>query len=281
MDVAGKTIVVTGATSGIGREVAGRLAAQGARVLIVARDATRAKALAASLPKPATGAHGVFLGDLSRLAEMKRLVAEIAGAEPVVDVLINNAGAIFPTRQVTEDGLERTFALNHLSYFVLTLGLLDRVKAAAAGRIVNTASKVHGIATLDFDDLQTERRYHPYMAYGRSKLGNILFTRALARRLEGTGVTANALHPGFVRTAIGDDDPSFIGRLNKLSKFLAIPLDAGAKTTLHAATSEEGGRLSGAYFVKSRPAKPSAAAQNDAEGERLWTASAQIAAIDA
>ena len=278
-ELAGKTAVVTGATSGIGEVVAKELARRGARVLVVGRDPARTAVILAALPPPASGAHAAHLADLSRLSEMRRLAADIAAAEPAIDLLINNAGGMFPVRRVTDDGWERTFAVNHMAYFVVTLGLLDRLKAAPAGRIVVTASRMHATATLDFDDLQNERKYSTYLAYSRSKLCNILFARALARRLEGTGVTSNALHPGFVATRFGDDDTTPMGVVFRWMKVIAMSPQDGARTTLHAALSEEGGRLNGAYFVKSKPSQPSVAARNDADGERLWELSAGLAGL--
>jgi len=279
--LAGKTAVVTGATSGIGEVVARALARRGARVLVVGRNAGRTRTTLTSLEPPASGSHASYLADLSSLAQMKRLAAEIAAAEPVIDILINNAGGILPDREVTADGLEGTFALNHMSYFVVTLGLLDRVKAAPQGRVISTSSRLHESATLDFSDLQLATKYDAYTAYGRSKLCNILFARALARRLARTAVTSNAVHPGFVATRLGDNDRSVMGKLFSWAKVIALSPQNGALTTLHAATSEEGGRLTGAYFVKSRPVQPSRAAQNDADGERLWAISAELAGIGA
>lgn len=265
-----KTAVVTGATSGIGQVVATELAKRGMRVVVVGRDPGRIDAVLRGLPPPPRGAHAAHQADLMRLSEMRRVAAEIAAAEPRIDLLINNAGALFAERAVTEDGWERTFALNHMAYFVVTMGLLERVKAAPAGRIVVTASRMHGMSTLDFDDLQSERRYSGYQAYGRSKLCNVLFARALARRLEGSGVTCNALHPGFVATRFGDAERGVFSLLNRWAKAFALSPAEGAKTTLHVATSEEGGRLNGAYFDKCKPIEPSAAARRDADGERLW-----------
>jgi NAD(P)-dependent dehydrogenase (short-subunit alcohol dehydrogenase family) len=279
-DQAGKIAVVTGATSGIGAVVANQLAARGARVLVVARDPHRAAATLAALPPPAEGAHRAFLGDLSRLEDMKRVAGEISAAESAVDLLVNNAGAEYATRLLTGDGLEMTFALNHLSYFVTTLGLLDRLKASPQGRVVNTASQMHAFYKLDFDDLQMARSYDGYAAYGRSKLCNILFTRALARRLAGSNVTANALHPGFVGTRFGDDDRTPFGTLVRWAKAaVSIKPEAGASTTLHVSTSEDGGRVSGGYFMKSRLAQPSRAALKDADGERLWATSLSLAGL--
>jgi len=198
----GKTIVITGGTSGIGEVAAAALARMGARIVLVARNKARAEATSARLRKSGPDVvHSVYLGDLTRLAEMKRVAAEIANREPPIDVLINNAGALFGTRRLTEDGLEHTFALNHMSYFVVTDALRERLIGTGAGRIVNTASAAHQGATLDFDDLQSAKSFGAMRAYSCSKLCNILFTRELARRLQGTGVTANCLHPGFVAHA--------------------------------------------------------------------------------
>jgi NAD(P)-dependent dehydrogenase (short-subunit alcohol dehydrogenase family) len=201
----GKVVVMTGATSGIGEVAAVRLATMGARLVLIARDRARGEATLARLRAAAPDVgHVVRYADLSTLAETRRIAAEIAAAEPRIDVLANNAGAIFATRAVTADRLERTFALNHMSYFVLTAGLRDRLIAAAPARIVNTASNAHRQGHLDFDDLQSARRYSAFAVYGTSKLSNILFTRELARRLAGRGVTANSFTPGFVATRFGD-----------------------------------------------------------------------------
>src|SRR5579883_917875 len=208
-----KVVAMTGATSGIGEVAAERLAEAGATILFVARDRARAEATLQRLRAKGAAPHRFYLADLSRLAEMKRVGAEIAADAPRLDVLVNNAGALFSARRVTPDGLEMTFALNHMSYFVLTAALIEKLKASAPARIVSTASAAHQGAQLDFDDLQNEKRYSGLRAYGRSKLCNILFTRELARRLQGTGVTANCLHPGFVATRFGDEVGGALGWL--------------------------------------------------------------------
>jgi NAD(P)-dependent dehydrogenase (short-subunit alcohol dehydrogenase family) len=196
----GKTIVATGATSGIGEVAVLKLAEMGARIVLVARDEVRAQAtmrkLEAKAPKLG---HRVHLADLSSMAETRKVGAAIAASEPRIDVLINNAGALFNRRQLSPDGLEMTFAVNHMAYFVLTEGLRRTLAASAPARIVNTASGAHKGVKLDFDDLQSSRGFSGFQVYGRSKLCNILFTRELARRLP-DGVTANSLHPGFVAT---------------------------------------------------------------------------------
>ena len=211
---------------------------------------------------------------------MKRAGAEIAKAEPRIDILINNAGAFFSARRLTEDGLERTFALNHMAYFVLTCALVDRLKAAAPSRIVSTASDAHRGARLDFTDLQGEKSYDGYKAYGRSKLCNILFTRELARRLAGTGVTANCLHPGFVATRFGDQAGGVMSLVIRAAKLFAISPQKGADTVVHLASSPEAAGSSGGYFYKCLPATPTAEARDDAAAARLWVESVRITGID-
>ncbi len=201
----GKTVVATGATSGIGEAAVLALAAMGARIVFVARDEGRAKSTMLKLQAKAPGLeHRVHLADLSSIAEARGVGAAIVASEPRVDALINNAGAMFTERRVTPEGLELTFALNHMAYFVLTEALRERLDASAPARIVSTASTAHQGASLDFDDLQSAKGYSGFKAYGRSKLANILFTRELARRLAGTRVTANCLHPGVVATRFGE-----------------------------------------------------------------------------
>ncbi len=183
----GKTVVITGGTSGIGEIAAQRLAQMGARMVLIARSKARGRVALARLNERSRGlGHTVHYADLTRISEMKRVAAEIASQEPRIDVLINNAGAVFASRRLTEDGLECTFALNHMAYFVVTDGLREALLASAPARIVNTASAAHQGAMLDFDDLQLAKSFGPMKAYGRSKLCNILFTRKLARRLKGT-----------------------------------------------------------------------------------------------
>jgi NAD(P)-dependent dehydrogenase (short-subunit alcohol dehydrogenase family) len=192
----GKVVVITGATSGIGEVAAQRLADMGARIVLVARDKTRGEAALTRLRSAGkTLAHSIHYGNLSRISEMKRLAVEVAAAEPRIDVLINNAGAIFGSRELTEDNLELTFATNHMAYFVLTLGLRERLLASPPARIVTTASDAHKGRVLDFEDLQSAKGFSALNVYGRSKLCNILFTRELSRRWSGNGVTVNCLHP--------------------------------------------------------------------------------------
>src|SRR5262247_3988023 len=272
---------MTGATSGIGQVAAERLAQMGARLVLVARDRARGEAELARLSACGPGtAHSIHYADLGDLAAMKRVGAEIAAAEPRIDVLVNNAGGLFATRQVTRDGLERTFAVNHMAYFVLTHFLRDRLVAAAPARIVNTASNAHAREKLDFADLQFANGYRFRSAYGRSKLANILFTRELARRLAGTGVTANCLHPGFVTTGLGQRDNRWLGLLVRMAMLLrAEPADKGAETIVYLASSPEVAGVTGEYFYECRPAVTSAEARSDDDARRLWRESEQLAGL--
>lgn len=278
----GKTVVITGGTSGIGEVAAEKLAEMGARIVLVARDKSRGEGILARLRERAPNlAHAVHYADLTRICEMKRVAAEIAEAEPHIDVLVNNAGAIFSTRKVTEDGLETTLALNHMAYFVVTGGLRERLAASAPARVVSTASAAHHGASLDFDDLQLAKSFGAMKAYGRSKLCNILFTRELARRLDGAGVTANCLHPGFVATRIGEESGGLISRLAELAKHFAVSPEKGAETIVYLASSPEVAATTGQYFYKCRPIAPSRAAQDDRTALLLWERSAALAGLNA
>jgi NAD(P)-dependent dehydrogenase (short-subunit alcohol dehydrogenase family) len=275
----GKTVVITGATSGIGQVAAEKLAAMGARMVLVARDKSRGEAELARLRASTPGInHSIHYADLSQLAEVKRVAAEIAAAEPRIDVLINNAGALFGSRQVTSDGLELTFATNHMSYFVLTHGLRERLRASAPARVVDVSSDAHKGQKLNFDDLQSTS-YSGFNAYGRSKLCNILFTRELARRWEGTGVTANSLHPGFVSTRFGDQSGGLLSLGVRAAKIFAISPEKGAETIIYLASSAEVGNATGLYYYKCKPATPTREAQDNTTAQRLWQESEKIAAI--
>jgi NAD(P)-dependent dehydrogenase (short-subunit alcohol dehydrogenase family) len=247
--------------------------------VLVARDRGRAEATLAKLKQVCPGAaHSAHFADLSLLAEMKRVGREIAAAEPRIDVLINNAGSVFLTRQLTPDGLEHTFATNHMAYFVLTHELRDRLVASAPARIVSTASRAHRKQSLDFDDLQLASGYNIWRAYGRSKLANILFTRELARRLAGTGVTANCIHPGFVTTGLGQRRGGLFGAAVRVFFMFAGPPEPGADTIVHVASSPDVAGITGAYFVPvGQQAEPSAAARDDVAARRLWDESERIA----
>ncbi len=278
MSMDGKTIIITGATSGIGEVAAVRLAEKGARIVFTARDPERGEVTIRKLHQANPNAEHVYhLADLSRLSEMKRVGATLA-QEPQIDVLINNAGALFNKRRETEDGLEMTFALNHMAYFVITNLLLPKLKSG--GRIVTVASNAHRGARLDFDDLQTRRGYVGFPVYSKSKLCNILFNRELARRIAGTGVTANCLHPGFVATRFGDDSGGLMRTVLKVAKPIgAISPEEGAQTIIYLASSPQVNNVSGEYFYECKPATPTAEARSDEDAKRLWEISQQIAGL--
>ena len=278
--MSGKTCVITGASGGIGLETAARLGALGARLVLVGHRRDKGEAALADLRRRVPGVTAeMHAADLARPDEVARLADVLRDAAPRIDVLINNAGAIFARRQATPDGLELTFALNHMGYFRLTAQLLTRLVASAPARIVNVASEAHRGARLDFDDLQCAWGYSGWRAYQRSKLANILFTRELARRLRGTGVTANCLHPGFVATGFGDNN-SGIWRIGVAigKRLAATSVARGAETPVYLAASPEVADLSGQYFDKSGAREPDAAALNDATAARLWAESERLAA---
>ncbi len=273
----GKVVVVSGGTSGIGRVAAETLAQRGARIVLIARDKARAEETLAALRARGVAAHhSVHYADLMQMTETRRVGAQIAAAEPRIDVLINNAGAIFAHRRVTAEGLEATFALNHMSYFVLTEALRERLAASAPARIVNTASGAHRSGHLDLNDLQSARSYNPFRVYGTTKLCNILYTRELARRLAGSGITANCLHPGFVATRFGDEAGGLYSWGVRIAKLFALTPEQGAQTIVHLASSPEVAGMSGGYFEKCRPKTPNAEAQDDGKARRLWEESERI-----
>lgn len=278
----GKTCVITGATSGIGLAAAEALARRGAALILVGRDAGRAEAarrrIVARVPAATVA---LRLADLSRLAELRRLAADLLASPGRIDVLVNNAGAIFDRHILTEDGWERTFALNHMSYFVLGNLLLPRLQETGSARIVNVASEAHRGATLDFSDLTGRRGPKGWQAYRRSKLANILFTAEFARRLGAGGVTVNCLHPGFVATRFGEsgNTPATRVLIGLAKRFSAIPPQEGARTVVHLASAPEVASVSGRYFIKSREAQPSPAAQDAAAARRLWAESARLAGL--
>ena len=281
--MAGKAVLITGGSGGIGKATAVGLAALGARVAITGRDLGRAEASAADI-RGATGNPDVeaFGADLSSQVAVRRLAAEVLEAYPRLDVLINNVGGFWNTRQVTTDGLERTFALNYLAPFLLTNLLLDRLKQSAPARVVTVASNAHTTGRIDFDDLQGERSYSGSRAYSQSKLGNVLFTYELARRLAASTVTANALHPGVVNTSFGAEDPGGVQRLFVpfVRPFLKTTVK-GAATSIHLASCPDLGQVSGRYFADSKPKRSSKASYDQAAAARLWQVSAGLVGLNA
>lgn len=274
-----RVCLLTGSTAGIGREAARQLTRRGLTVVCVARDEGKARDLVAELERDG-GRASYLIGDLTRPAEVARVADEFRERHDRLDVLFNNAGALFVERRLTEDGLERTFALNHLSYFVLTVRLLDRLKGSAPARVVSTSSAAHGRGELGYlDDLQGERRWSPsgMRAYGNSKLANIWFTRELGRRLEGTGVTAHCFHPGFVASDFARNNGALATAAMIVSRPFQRSVERGADTGVWLATSEEASGTGGYWFDRRRR-KGSRAARDEAAPTRLWAESERIVA---
>jgi NAD(P)-dependent dehydrogenase (short-subunit alcohol dehydrogenase family) len=283
-DMTGKTVVITGGNTGIGKEAAVRLASLGARVVISSRSEERGSAARQEIAERSGNDDvDVMALDLASFRSIRSFASDVLDRFDRLDVLVNNAGLILRRRTETEDGFEATFGINHLGHFLLTDLLLDRLRANAPARVAVVASDAHKSARrgLDFDDLQGQSRYRWMDAYAKSKLANIYFARELARQLDGTGVTVNALHPGFVRSDFGRDGD--LGGLYGWGiKYLAGPFaispERGARTTIYVASSPEVEGVTGGYFYKCKPTQPSAVAQDDAAAHRLWEASERLVA---
>jgi NAD(P)-dependent dehydrogenase (short-subunit alcohol dehydrogenase family) len=279
--MAGKRVLLTGGTDGIGKEAARQLARMGADLVIVGRDPQKTASAIKEIGAEASGGEvGYLLADLSSQAQVRTLAHEYQERYSRLDVLINNAGTSFLRRQLSEDGIEMTFAVNHLAYFILTNLLLEPIKASAPARIVNTSSSAHYRDILDFDDLNMEKNYWFMRAYSQSKLGNVLFTYALARRLEGCGVTANALHPGFVRTNVARDDNGWLVKLlQPLIFHRGIPVEQGAATTVYLASSPEVEGVSGKFYADCGEKRSSPLSYNQEVQERLWRVSGELTGL--
>jgi retinol dehydrogenase-14 len=280
--MAGRTVLVTGGTGGIGRATALGLATMGAHLAITGRDRGRAEDAARDIRAAGGGQVDVFVADLSSQSEVRRLADEVRQRLSRIDVLVNNAGGYWNTRHVTADGLERTFALNHLAPFLLTSLLLDRVKQSAPARVVVVSSNVQAMGRIDFGDLQGERSYSGARAYNQSKLANVLFTYELARRLHATGVTANALHPGVASTSFGAEDPGGAQRLFTpfLRPFMKTPA-RGAATSVHLASAPGLEQVTGRYFAGSRPRRSSKRSYDETAAARLWHVSTDLVGLTA
>lgn len=274
-DLAGVVAVVTGATRGIGRPVAERLAALGARVVLPVRDPAQGEQVAEAIQQR-NGHAEVIRADLSSMASVRSAAEEIARRHPRIGLLINNAGVITRRREVTADGLERQFAVNHLAPFLLTVRLLGALRAGAPARIVNVSSGAHSGQRLDFDDLMSERDYRRDRVYSRTKLANILFTHELAQRLEGSGVTANAVHPGVVATGLLSD---YMGMPAGRRSFGSTP-ERGAEPIVYLAASPEVADISGRYFDRCTETRSSAASYDEAAARRLWEESERLVGQD-
>lgn len=277
----GKIYMVTGASDGIGRQTAKVLLQMGAQVVGVGRNPQKVERTTASL-KQETGSDRLtfLLADFAEPAQIQQLVSQFRAKYDRLDVLINNAGTVTVSRQETAAGLEKMFAVNHLGYFSLTLQLLDLLKASAPARIVNVASDAHEGLTLNFDDLQSKEDFSPMRVYGRSKLANIYFTYELAERLAGTGVTVNALHPGFVATNIGADNIPLIGGIiKKVINLTAMNVEKGAQTSIYLATSAEVADVTGKYFVAGKPIQSSPVSYDETAAKKLWEISEQLTGL--
>jgi retinol dehydrogenase-14 len=279
--MAGRTVLITGGSAGIGKATALGLASMGAHVAVTGRDRDRADAAAAEIRAAGGGRVDVFVADLSSQAEVRRLADQVLHVLTRIDVLVNNVGGYWNTRHVTADGLERTFALNHLAPFLLTTLLLDQLKHSAPARVVTVSSNAHTMGRIDFDDLQGERSYSGARAYNQSKLANVLFTNELARRMPAASITANALHPGVVSTSFGADDPAAVRRLLVpfLRPFMKTPAQ-GAATSIHVSSAPALAQVTGRFFAQSRPTKSSERSYDRAVATRLWQVSADLAAGD-
>ena len=279
----GKTVLVTGATSGIGWEASISFARMGARLIMIGRDASKTAQKVEEV-RQRSGSRTVesLLCDFSSQAQVRRLAGEYRARYDKLHVLVNNAGTVFPKRTLTADGIESTFAVNYLGAFLLTNLLLDVLKASAPARVIFVSSSGHYSGTVDFNDLGFEHGYQILRAYGRSKLATVLFTRELAKRLKGTEVTVNTLHPGAVATGIWDRAPAYARPFFRLAKrlFMISPA-AGAETIVYLATSLEVEGETGLYFEKNRPKFPSRLAQDDAVAQRLWDESARLVKLPA
>jgi NAD(P)-dependent dehydrogenase (short-subunit alcohol dehydrogenase family) len=276
--MAGKIVLVTGGTGGIGKATTAGLARLGARVGIVGRDERRAETAAADIRRGTDAAMvDVFAADMSSQAQVRQLAAEVLDRYPRLDVLVNNVGGFWATRHPTADGLEHTFAVNHLAPFLLTNLLLERLTASAPARVVTVSSGAMAMGRIDFDDLQGERNYNGQRAYNQSKLANVLFTYELARRLAGTGVIATVLHPGVVRTGFGAEDPGLIRRVAfPIARLFMKTPEHGAATSIYLASSPEVEGVTGQYFANSKPKRSAERSYDTDVAARLWTVSAQL-----
>ena len=276
----GKQVVITGGNAGIGKATAIALAQKGANILITTRSEEKAKTAVAEI-KQSTGNQHVdyVLLDLSSQASVRKASDDIKAKCPKIDVLINNAGCYFSDLQLNEDGLEMQFATNHLGHFLLTNLLMDNMQAAGSSRIINLASIAHkSTRELDLDDINFEKRkYEGWKSYSHSKFCNILFTRELAKRLEGTAITANSVHPGGVRTEIAEKNANWYTKLGWIAmKPFMVTVEDGAKTSIHLASSEEGGNISGGYWVKCKQYHSNRPSQDPELAKALWKKSEEL-----
>ncbi len=278
-DLTGKIALVTGATAGIGLITAEALARMGATVVIVSRSEEKCRNVVAQIQANTGNTRVEYIaGDLSAMAQVRAVAAEFLRRYDRLHILVNNAGAFINDRQVSADGYEMTFALNHLNYFYLTQLLQDTLIASAPARIVNVSSDAHRGGKINFDDLMSEKSYSGFGVYSMTKLANVLFTNELAQRLEGSGVTANSLHPGFVATNFGKNNGGIVGLFMPVVQLFAINPEKGAETSIHLAASPDVEGVTGKYFTKKMPVQPAKAALDVAVQRRLWEVSETLIA---
>ncbi len=277
--VRGKNCMITGATSGIGRSTALELGQMGAKLILVCRNRERGEELVREIQRNGNSEVELMIADLESQAQIRKLAADFLATRKPLHVLINNAGVFNLKRKTTSDGLEEVFAVNHLAYFLLTMLLLDRIKESAPARIINIASDLHQRATMKFDDLGGERSYGSFASYAQSKLGNVLFTYELARRLAGSGVTVNCVHPGAVATNLAKNNGILASAAWKLiGAFMKSP-DDGARTQIYLAASPDVEGITGKYFIDSKEARSSAESHDANIARRLWDVSAQMTGL--
>ncbi len=279
--VSQKTALVTGATGGIGKVTALELARQGCRVLLTSRDAAKGRQVLDEIrAQTGNGALELYVGDLSSMADVRRIALEVLAQHPTLDVLINNAGGIFPERRETVDGFEYTFAFNHLAYFLLTDLLLPSLKAAAKARgearVLSVSSSANNMGRMRWDDPQFNSGYFSWAAYNQSKLMNVLFANTLARKLKGTGVTSNSVHPGLIASGFGGSSTGFDKIFLRFLRNFALTPQRGAQTSLYLATSPEVRNVTGKYFANQKPARPNRVASDEGAQERLWKLSGAL-----
>ncbi len=279
-DMAGKIVVITGSTSGLGKESALSIAQMGTIVALVGRNKEKLEQTVQEIKKQIPGAKlDTFVCDQSQMSQVRELAEQLLAKYPKIDVLMNNAGVSCQKPLITSEGLERVFATNHLAPFLLTNLLLERLIQSNA-RVVNVSSSMHKHVKLDFDNLQSIRGFNWDNSYSRSKLMNLMFTFELARRCQGKTITVNAIHPGLVKTGIARNDTPMLKFGKAMADLFAIPVEKGALTQIHVATSPEVEGITGKYFSKCKIDQPSKAAQNQDDWARLWAESTRMCGID-
>ncbi len=277
----GKVCLITGANSGLGYQTALALAGMGATIVMVCRNRAKGEAAQAAIKTASKNQNiDLMLADLSSQASIRELATAFKAKYTALHVLVNNAGLVLGERKLTTDGLEMTFAVNHLAYFLLTNLLLDTLKASAPARIINVSSNAQGFAPLDFDDLMAEKRFSSMRSYSQSKRANVVFTYELARRLAGTGVTVNAVHPGAVRTNFGSGTRSLFGLIARLARPFELSPEQGAQTIIYLASSPDVEGVTGKFFAKKKELKSANQTYDTAVQGQLWDVSAKLTALE-